>query len=98
MRNMFRRLVAMHKGVPYSLRDLWVAGAIYGGEKYTKLPGFCLLSVSRGNGQDGAIVPLLKRDGVTYFYKVVGAYRAQGDDHIISPWSFDFTYHHSEAL
>lgn len=89
------KLRAMRDGVPASFSELWVAGALYCREKDTKVPGFKLLFVNRDNGRDGAVVPLLKNADFTFHYTVIRGYRALGDDHIISPWSFDFQYSHA---
>jgi hypothetical protein len=83
-------------GVPYRFSKLWVTGEIYLKTRPKGAEQFELLGVNRDNGRDDAIVPLLKSGNKTYFYKVTGAYCSPGDDHIISPWFFDFKYDHCE--
>ncbi len=95
---MIKRLQSAFYKVPYSIERLWVAGALYCKKRPIGMEDCELLPVNRDNGRDSAIVPLLRKNGNTYFYKVVGAYCSQGDDHIISPWSFDFRFHHAETL
>ena len=93
---MIKRFLARKNKVPYQFKKLWVAGRLYCREELTTVPGFELLFVNRDSGSNGAIVPLLKRNEIIYFYKVTDAFCAPGSDHIISPWSFNFTYHHKE--
>lgn len=93
---MIKRFKAKRNGLPYRISKWWVAGTIYCRERLKDYEEFEVIEVNRNNGFRDAIVPLFKKDGKTYFYKVTGCYCAQGNDHIISPWSFDFQYDHME--
>jgi hypothetical protein len=89
---MFTVLKAKRDKAPHRFDKLWVEGARYMCK--TPAPNFKLLSVTSDNGIVGKQVALLERDGFKYFYTVLKRYCAPGDDHIFSPWSFDFLYHH----
>lgn len=95
---MFTMMRARLDKAPHRFDKLWSAGALYCGESLTKVPGFKLLEVNGNNGRVGEQVALLEKAGFQYYYTVLRGYRAPGDDHCISPWSFDFLYHHKEPL
>lgn len=87
----FRKRAAEVRGIPYSYDDFWPPFYIsFGG----KAAGMVLRKIYEAS--PGNVVPVIRCDDETHFYKIISEGRASGDDHIVSPRQWNIVYHHSE--
>lgn len=94
MKKFIKKYKAKRQSVPFLIEDFWMASYLYFKSDRNKLVDGCsVLNISE-ECSTGDVVELLydKEKELIHRYVVTRVIRASGNDHVVSPYSFDMEY------